>query len=482
MGEKQELSPLTQALLLRHQLPLACVLISGVGKGFSQSQGENAKFCDGAYLLQPLEDPEAEFGLTVQVEGPLIARDLEQRELAPYYEWATACYASEQRKLKQQSKHRSVLIGYHEPGETKALELTDSLDELEQLAKTLDYTVVERWTQNRLKPHPVSYLGRGKAESLALWVQQHHVDQVIANDQLSPIQVQQLEKLLGLPVLDRTGLILDIFARRAQSSVGKLQVELAQLQYEIPRLRGSGSALSQQVASAAKAMTASRGPGETQSELMRRALKERMQQVKKNLKQVQEQQHQQRRARMKDGVVKIALVGYTNAGKSTLMKQLTRANVLAEDQLFATLEPTTRQLWLSEERTVLVSDTVGFIQKLPTFLIKAFQTTLQEALHADLLLLVWDLSHPHRKLHLETVQDTLKELEIDETPCLLLCNKVDQNPEATTELSPWLEEKSFNYEWISALNPDDMDKIKTWIMQQADALEEARQLEAEDDF
>lgn len=300
------------------------------------------------------------------------------------------------------------------------LPAVESLEELAELAKTAGATVVATTTQKLDHPNVATYVGSGKVEEVVLERKRLDANVVIFDDELSPSQQRNLEKALGVKVIDRTALILDIFATRAQTREGRLQVELAQMQYLLPRLAGQWSHLERM-----EGAIGTRGPGETQIETDRRLINSRIAKLRRDLRDVSVQRELYRRRRARNNVPVVALVGYTNAGKSTLMRALSGADVLAEDKLFATLDPVTRRLGLPSGEVVLLTDTVGFIQKLPTQLVAAFRATLEELAEADLLLHVIDISHRNAFEHTETVDRTLAELGVGEKPVLLALNKVD---------------------------------------------------------
>jgi GTP-binding protein HflX len=294
-----------------------------------------------------------------------------------------------------------------------------SLDELASLASTAGAIVVARTLQKR-KPDPATYIGSGKAESLALECQALEIDLAIVDDELTGAQQRNLEEALGVRVVDRTALILDIFARRAESREGKLQVELAQLKYRLPRLTGLGTVLSRLGGG-----IGTRGPGETQLEVDRRRIRRRIDDLTAELRELSRQRDARRARRKKTEQTVVALVGYTNAGKSTLLNALSGANVLVEDKLFATLDPVMRRLPLPEGGECLLVDTVGFIRKLPHQLVEAFHSTLEEALYADLLVVVSDLSSPQYAQQRQTVLDVLASLGAGDKPMIEALNKAD---------------------------------------------------------
>ena len=296
----------------------------------------------------------------------------------------------------------------------------DSLEELAGLAETAGGMVIARVLQNRQKPDPATYIGSGKAEELALTCQAMEIDLAIFDDELTGAQQRNLENALGVRVIDRTALILDIFAQRAQSAEGKLQVELAQMKYRLPRLTGQGTALSRLGGG-----IGTRGPGETQLEVDRRRIRRRIDDLERELAQIRQRRDLRRARREKQGQTTVALVGYTNAGKSTLLNALSGSDVLVEDKLFATLDTVMRNVDLPENRSCLVVDTVGFIRKLPHQLVQAFRSTLEEAVFADLLVVVSDLSSPYYAQQRETVFQVLSELGASDRPILEALNKAD---------------------------------------------------------
>ncbi len=313
---------------------------------------------------------------------------------------------------------RVILVGvsYQENDDTE-----QSLDELCELASTAGAVTVGRMIQNREAPHPGTYLGKGKIEELKQLAWELDATGIICDDELSPAQLANLEDLLEIKVMDRTLIILDIFAQRASTREGKIQVELAQLRYRATRLTGLGRSLSRLGGG-----IGTRGPGEKKLEIDRRLIKDRIAQLKQELETVKRHRDVARQQRSKNPVPVVAIVGYTNAGKSTLLNQLTGANVLEEDKLFATLDPTTRNLKLASGQEILLTDTVGFIRKLPHHLIQAFRSTLEEAKYADLILHVVDASNPQMDVHMHVVYDTLNQLEVGDKPVITLFNKIDR--------------------------------------------------------
>lgn len=304
-------------------------------------------------------------------------------------------------------------------------QVDDSLDELAELAVTAGADVVDTGTQKLEAPMAGTFIGTGKAEEFAEQCRANDVDTVIFDDELSPAQSRNLERLFECKVLDRTALILDIFAQRARTREGKLQVELAQLQHLLPRLTRYWSHLSRQ-----KGGIGMRGEGETQLETDRRRVQERIEKITEELEVVRRQRATQRQGRQRKLWPLASIVGYTNAGKSTLLNTLTGASVLAEDKLFATLDPTTRRLRLPTNQNVLLSDTVGFIRKLPHRLVEAFKATLEEVVEADLLIHVVDVSHPDAEDQIAAVNSVVAEIGASGKPTSMVLNKIDQVTQA----------------------------------------------------
>ena len=301
------------------------------------------------------------------------------------------------------------------------------LDELEELASTAGAVVVGRMIQKREKIHPGTYIGKGKVEELLLYVQETKATSVVCDDELSPAQLKNLEELLQIKVIDRTIMILDIFAKHATTREGNIQVELAQLKYRATRLVGLRSSLSRLGGG-----IGTRGPGEKKLEMDRRLIRERISILKRELEDIQKAREVSRKQRSKNPIPVVAIVGYTNAGKSTLLNTLTDANVLEEDKLFATLDPTTRNLVLESGQQLLLTDTVGFIRKLPHHLIEAFRSTLEEAKYADIILHVVDSSNESSDIHMHTVYETLEMLGAGDKPVITAFNKIDKLEEEQT--------------------------------------------------
>ncbi len=317
-------------------------------------------------------------------------------------------------------RQRALLVGTG-IGTRDAEAAQASLEELALLADTAGAEPVELILQRRDTPDPATYIGSGKAKELQELAETLDIDLVVFDDELTPAQQRNLEKLFQVDVVDRVALILDIFAQHATSQEGMVQVELAQLRYRLPRLRGRGNQLSQQGAG-----IGTRGPGETQLEVDRRRILSRVAKLERDLERLAKNRATQRKARRRSGVSTLALVGYTNAGKSTLLNRLTAAHALVEDQLFSTLDPTTRRLRLPGGETVLVSDTVGFVRRLPHQLVEAFRSTLEEVVDADLLVHVVDASSADASEQIQAVRKVLREIGADEVPELVVLNKADR--------------------------------------------------------
>jgi GTPase len=326
--------------------------------------------------------------------------------------------------IERAFRERIVLVGATFPPGTVD-ETEAHLDELALLVDTAGADVVERVYQRRDSPDPATYIGKGKAEELRQVSLEVDADTVVFDDELSPAQSRNLEKILGRTAIDRTAVILDIFAQNAHTQEGRAQVELALLRYRLPRLRGRGKALSQQAGG-----IGTRGPGETQLEVDRRRLLRRITKLEAELRDLSRTRHTQRKARFRSGLPTISLVGYTNAGKSTLLNRLTDAGVLVEDRLFATLDPRTRRLELPGGEAVLVNDTVGFVRKLPHQLVEAFQSTLEVVKESDLLVHVVDSSAPDPGAQIDAVRTVLAEIGADRVPELFAFNKADIAPDA----------------------------------------------------
>lgn len=324
-------------------------------------------------------------------------------------------------KSNEEKIERVLLAGVHTGCRDLLKDTTEeSIAELAELAKTAGAEVVGVAVQNKPDLEAATYMGTGKLEEIKTAILELKVDTVIFDDELSPIQLRNIADFLGVKVIDRTILILDIFALRAKSGEGKLQVELAQLKYRLPRLRGFGTQMSRTGGG-----IGTRGPGETKLESDRRHINRRITALTEEIKEIKKHRDVIRARREKDGTITCCLVGYTNAGKSSLLNRLTNADVLAEDKLFATLDTTARGLTLSDNRKILMTDTVGFIRKLPHHLVEAFKTTLEETVVADFLVHVIDCSNPQYEDHIKVVNEVLGELGAAGKPTIYAYNKID---------------------------------------------------------
>lgn len=353
-----------------------------------------------------------------------------------------------------QGTERTILVGMEYAGGAGIVGWTaeDSLEELKQLADTAGAEVVAKFLQKRPKPDHAFFIGKGKVQELALYVQQENIDLCIFDDELSPAQQRNIEQAMGVCVLDRTALILDIFAQRAHTNEGKLQVELAQLQYTLPRIMGKGLSLSRLGGG-----IGTRGPGETKLEVDRRRIRDRIAYIKDCISKVKNVRALHRAGRNKASVPTVSLVGYTNAGKSTLLNTLTNSDIYAKDQLFATLDPTTRQLDLPNKQQAILTDTVGFIQRLPHQLVAAFQSTLEEVVESDVLLHVIDVSHELYKEQSNAVYNVLEEIGAKDKTIITVYNKIDKLPEGSGLAERLAKEE--NSICISAKGRINLDKL-----------------------
>lgn len=350
-------------------------------------------------------------------------------------------------------KERVILVGVSEQDgdDTK-----DSLEELKELVATAGAVTEGMVIQNRERIHPGTYVGTGKVSEIKEMLATTGATGIVCDDELSPAQMKNLEDLLDTKVMDRTLVILDIFAAHASTSEGKIQVELAQLRYSMTRLAGFGRSMSRLGGG-----IGTRGPGEKKLEMDKRIIRTRISQLKRELAEVKKHREVARGQRMRNHVPVAAIVGYTNAGKSTLLNHLTHAGVLEEDKLFATLDPTTRQLELPGKQQILLTDTVGFIRKLPHHLIEAFKSTLEEAKYADFIIHVVDASNPQADKQMYIVYNTLRELDIRDKKIVTLFNKMDR-PEADRELRDFRADHTAR---ISARNDRDLETVKELLAQ-----------------
>lgn len=383
----------------------------------------------------------------------------------------------------------AVLVGIDYKSAPKG-QAEEYLDELAFLAETAGAKTLKKFTQKLNHPHSRTFVGEGKLEEIALYVKEHEPSMVIFDDELSPSQIRNLEKELNVKILDRSNLILDIFASRAQTAQAKTQVELAQLQYLLPRLTRMWTHLSKQ-----QGGIGMKGPGETQIETDRRIILDKISLLKQRLKDIDKQNFTRRNNR--GDKVRVALVGYTNVGKSTLMNLLSKSDVLAENKLFATLDATVRKVVL-DNTPFLLSDTVGFIRKLPHELIECFKSTLDEVREADLLLHVVDVSHPNFEEHIRVVKETLKDIKADHKPVILVFNKIDLyhpaqgNPldEFTEEAIPlsdeehllhlkksWMAKENTPVIFVSAFKKLNIDELRDKLVKTVSSLGDLKELE-----
>jgi GTP-binding protein HflX len=374
--------------------------------------------------------------------------------------------------IERSFRERIVTVGVTLPSSTTE-ETEAHLDELAELVDSAGADVVAEVVQRREAPDPATFVGKGKAAELRQVSEEVDSDTVVFDDELTPAQSRNLEKILGRTAIDRTAVILDIFAQNASTQEGKAQVELAQLRYRLPRLRGRGVALSQQAG-----RIGTRGPGETQLEVDRRRLVRRMTKLEAELRQLRATRRTQRKARSRSRNRTVSLVGYTNAGKSTLLNRLTGAGVLVEDRLFATLDPRVRRVELPGGEAVLLSDTVGFVRKLPTTLVEAFQSTLEVVAESDLLVHVVDASAPDPEGQMQAVRDVLAEIGAGEVPELVAFNKVDRIDDGVAPAVPLdvLQARHPGSVGLSALTGEGIDRFLTALADRLRALESVVEL------
>jgi GTP-binding protein HflX len=375
-------------------------------------------------------------------------------------------------------QERAILVGVVTPGEKEA-QTKEYLDELAFLVDTAGGKVVKVFTQKMLKPERATFVGTGKLEEIKAYVKSEEIDVVVFDDELSPSQLRNIDRELGVKVLDRSNLILDIFANRAQTAQAKTQVELAQLQYVLPRLTGMWTHLERQ-----KGGIGMRGPGETQIESDRRIILNKISLLKERLRNIDRQNETQRKNRGQ--LIRVALVGYTNVGKSTIMNMLSKSEVFAENKLFATLDTTVRKVVI-ENLPFLLSDTVGFIRKLPHHLVECFKSTLDEVREADLLIHVVDVSHPNFEDQINTVNETLKDIGAIDKDMILVFNKIDAyvSPELDDEeddgkltledfKKSWMSHDKVPVLFISATEKENLEEFKTLLYDKVKAAHVAR--------
>jgi GTPase len=358
----------------------------------------------------------------------------------------------------QKAQERAILIAVDVVKDTNKWPIDASIDELTSLVHSAGAIVAGTLTQKLNAPSRIHYLGKGKIEELLKLKEQLNFDVVVVDDELSAQQQQNLEEYLQVKVIDRVALILDIFARRARTYEGKLQVELAQCEYNLPRLTGKWTHLERLGAG-----IGTRGPGESQLETDKRIIKQKISRLKKQIEEVRQQRDLYRQKRQRSGIPVISLVGYTNSGKSTLLNSLSKSEVLARNELFSTLDPTTRKLVLPNNQTVLLTDTVGFIRKLPPTLIASFRATLEELSEADILIHAVDISSHHAAEQCETVENIMKDLQIDKKPRITALNKIDLMLSGDQQ---WNEERAINYISSKSILPAEntvlISAVKKW--------------------
>jgi GTP-binding protein HflX len=400
----------------------ALLVLTLTGEGFQRRGGGATGYVKSAYLAHLVPHPEAQW----TVSPPLALEDVAQQDFLALAEGLEAEFRREYVAQQVDPDQDRVLIVGLITQDLSPQRFHDLIAELERLVESAGAEVVEVVSQSRSRPHPQTVVGAGKVQEIALVAQTTGANLVVFDRDLSPAQVRNLEERIGVRVVDRTEVILDIFAQRAQTGAGKLQVELAQLEYMMPRLAGRGRTMSRLGGG-----IGTRGPGETKLETERRAIQRRISRLQQDVNHLQAHRSRLRKQRQKQEVPSIALVGYTNAGKSTLLNALTNSEIYAADQLFATLDPTTRRLTIvqeasHEQSSLVLTDTVGFIHELPPSLMDAFRATLEEVTEADALLHVVDLSHPAWQEQIRDVMDILSGMPVTPGPMLLVFNKVDQ--------------------------------------------------------
>ncbi|AFZ46809.1 GTP-binding protein HflX [Cyanobacterium stanieri PCC 7202] len=437
----------------------ALVVFTLTGQGIQRKGGGASGFVKDAYLahLIPAQDTHNYWEVSP-------AQDVEAIAEQDFFTLVDSLEEEFSREFVAQavedSQERVVLVGLMTDN-LSPQKFNDSLQELQRLVESAGGKVLATLEQKRSQPHPQTLVGAGKVEEIALQVQSMGANLVAFDRDLSPSQARNLETQFGVRVVDRTEVILDIFAQRAQSRAGKLQVELAQLEYMLPRLKGRGRAMSRLGGG-----IGTRGPGETKLETERRAIQKRITRLQQEVNQLQSHRARMRQQRQHQEIPTVAIVGYTNAGKSTLINALTNAQVYTADQLFATLDPTTRRLTITEQNTgksstILLTDTVGFIHELPPSLVDSFRATLEEVTEADALLHVVDLSHPAWQSHIESVKNILADMPLAPAEELIAFNKIDQADIEHLELA---KEEYSGAVFISAKERIGFDNLRARLM------------------
>lgn len=433
---------------------MAAIGVDIEGK-FSKKFGENPKFADSIEIayLAPTKD---ENGDIWKISGPSTLRKACSEDFEEQLEDIENGFSKSSNLIISSDKERAILVSLQSQDLARFM-TEESLSELSQLAITAGAEVIQKVIQQKPTPDAATYIGSGKAKEIALLVQETGANLVIVDSELSPRQQKTLENIIGVKTIDRTELILDIFAQRAKTREGKLQVELAQLKYLFPRLIGTGLSLSRQGGGGTGGGIATRGPGETKLEIDRRRIKDRIRLLENAVEEIKTQRSYQRRKRQANNLPIAAIVGYTNVGKSTLLNALSDSDVLVENKLFATLDPTTRKIKLPDLSSILLTDTVGFIQRLPTSLVAAFRATLEEVTQADVILHVIDPSHPCCSEHIDTVYEILMELDAYNKPMITVLNKSDKIEDE--KMLDELSEKIPNPVAISALKRKGFGKL-----------------------
>ncbi|MEL7355737.1 MAG: GTPase HflX [Cyanobacteria bacterium J06560_6] len=439
----------------------AMTLLTLTGAGFKRKGGGATGYIKEAYLSHLVPDPQTRW----TVSEPLTLDELDEQDFLDLAEGLEEEFRREFIAQQVDSDHDRVLVVGLLTEKMQITAFKNGLAEIERLVETAGGDVLDVMTQKRSRPHPQTVIGAGKVDDIALAVQTLGANLIVFNRDLSPGQIRNLEKHVGVRVVDRTELILDIFAQRAKSGEGKLQVELAQLEYQLPRLTGRGQAMSRLGGG-----IGTRGPGETKLETERRAIQKRITRLQKEVTSLQAHRARLRQRRQHQAVPSIAIVGYTNAGKSTLLNRLTDAEVYAADQLFATLDPTTRRIVINDEQTheprsLVLTDTVGFIQDLPPALMDAFRATLEEVTEADALIHVVDASHHAWQDHIHSVMGLLGQMPVAPGPILLVFNKLDQ---ADTDALELAKEEYPQAVFVSVMNNLGMNTLRQKILQLVD--------------
>ena len=439
----------------------AIALLTLTGTGFKRKGGAATGYIKEAYLSHLVPDPQEKWA----VSEPLTLEELDAQDFLDLAEGLEEEFRREFVAQQVDSDHDRVLVVGLLTDKMDDDTFENGLAEIERLVETAGGDVLKVMRQKRSRPHPQTVIGAGKVDDVTLAVQTLGANLIVFNRDLSPGQIRNLEKHVGVRVVDRTELILDIFAQRAKSGEGKLQVELAQLEYQLPRLTGRGLAMSRLGGG-----IGTRGPGETKLETERRAIQKRITRLQKEVTQLQAHRARLRQRRQHQSVPSVAIIGYTNAGKSTLLNRLTDAEVYAADQLFATLDPTTRRIVINDEEThepksLVLTDTVGFIQDLPPALLDAFRATLEEVTEADALIHVVDASHHAWQEHIHSVMGLLGQMPIAPGPILLVFNKLDQ---ANTEALEIAKEEYPQAVFVSVMKNLGMNTLRQKILQLID--------------